>query len=78
MNAREKARQLIEKYANYNWSNPIELMKERTKQCALIAVEEVLQQLVWMHAAANTEFMRTFISDQNDYWKEVKQEIEKL
>ena len=35
------------------------------KQCALIAVEEILQQILWDKGAVK-------------YWNEVKQEIEKL
>ena len=38
---------------------------EHAKQCALIAVEEILQQILWDKGAVK-------------YWNEVKQEIEKL
>lgn len=75
MTPEEKARQLIEKYANYNWSNPIELMKERTKQCAIITVDEIEKALT-EYGEANNELQnmdRTF-----NYWQEVRKEIEKL
>lgn len=71
MNAKEKAHDIYGKYRSFQ-------LPMFAKKSASLAVDEVLQQLVWMHAAANTAFMRTFISDQNDYWKEVKEEIEKL
>ena len=38
---------------------------EHAKQCALIAVDEILQQILWDKGAVK-------------YWKAVKQEIEKL
>ena len=38
---------------------------EHAKQCALIAVDEILQQILWDKGAVK-------------YWNEVKQEIEKL
>ena len=61
MTPKDKARQLVNKmwiYAlpneNGSWEN--------AKQCALIAVNEIIQN-----------FFSNF-----DYWEEVKQEIEKL
>ena len=43
----------------------IESKDECAKQCALIAVDEILQQILWDKAAVK-------------YWNEVKQEIEAL
>lgn len=63
MTAKEKAKELVQKmklatdefgYININM--------ERHKQCALIAVDEVLNKDGY----------------NNDYWQEVKQEIKKL
>lgn len=65
MTAKEKAQELIEKYSVHTWVNPIELMKERTKHCALIAVDEIITEIKLRHLST-------------DYWQEVKQEIEKL
>ena len=64
MTPKEKARELVLKYLrlqekdSYNWFN-----KSLAKQCALIAVDEILQHCY--------EVMKPF-------WNEVKQEIEKL
>ena len=75
MDSKEKAKELIGKYAiklptKYNnivddikiWDYNIGL----AKQCALIAVDEILNG------------SRLFYIEDYNYWKEVKQEIEKL
>jgi hypothetical protein len=59
MTAKEKAEELVNRMYHYQWRE-----KERAKQCALIACEEVLG---YMGADRGTEF-----------WEEVKREIEKL
>jgi len=46
-------------------------MKEFSKQCALIAVDEMIKE-TYLHDKTIFEHGRTF------YWQEVKQEIEKL
>ena len=71
MISKEKALELVNKFRNYTdgtdeddrFSPVIE--KENAKQCALIAVEEVLNNI-------------EVPSDEYKYWTEVKQEIEKL
>jgi len=55
MTPKEKARELFEKYTDYSDSQ---------KQCALIAVEEILG-----HMGADRGYK---------FWTEVKQELEKL
>lgn len=67
MNAKLKAEELIEKFApimpNENW-------QDRAKECALIAVDEILDVL---HKGAYED------EDSNmNYWIEVRDEIEKL
>jgi len=62
MTPKEKAKELIDKYDStltYLES------KSKAKQCALIAVEEIL--------SANL-----FNTDENEYWLQVKTEIENL
>jgi hypothetical protein len=61
MTPKEKAEELTLKYHNL-WINGNYIM---AKQCALIAVDEVRDNL-------------PLISDIQQYWIEVKQEIEKL
>jgi hypothetical protein len=62
MTPKEKAKELYLKYHNL-WINGNSIM---AKQCALIAVDEIIEYLRWTqdyHLA--------------NYWREVKQEIEK-
>ena len=68
MKAKEKAAELVEKYdetLTYLES------KSKAKQCALIAVDEILSMV--------DESMKGFLdSDIIRYWQECKQEIENL
>ena len=69
MTPKEKAKELVEQFncggletfAGHN-------VKVISKQCALIAVDEILNN--------DNKLFKTYI--QNDYWLQVKQEIEKL
>ena len=61
MKPQEKAKELVKKYdetLTYLES------KSKAKQCALIAVNEIIKEIAYY--------------DQAVYWQEVKQEIEKL
>jgi thymidylate synthase len=64
MTPEEKALELIDKMYHYQWRE-----KQRAKECALIAVDEVIEALN-EHNWQN----RLII----DYWIQVKQEIQKL
>ena len=68
MTAAEKAKELVDKYWIYLRANLLydEEAKEDAKQCALIAVDEILN-LCWGGNKVGTK-----------HWNEVKQEIEKL
>ena len=78
MTPQEKAKELFWKYrpiiAGKQFVTGLVLMseaKELTKQCALVAVEEIL----------NTLYSIPFgnaLDNELEYWNEVKQEIEKL
>lgn len=64
MTPNEKAEELVDKY----WGKGITNNKEIAKQCALIAVDEILDMV-----------KHTPIEDiENEYWQEVKQEITEL
>jgi hypothetical protein len=66
MTPRQKAEELVRKYYSFGLNNPAQSFSwYECKQCALIAVDEVRDNL-------------PLISDIQDYWIEVKQEIEKL
>ena len=76
MEAKEKAKQLVDKYWNklYEIQSriiPTELT-EQSKQCALICVDEILKNITEEVLTYKPFMMNT------DYWKEVKQEINKL
>jgi hypothetical protein len=64
MKPKEKAEQLTNKFL---LSTPITCDIEDAKRCALIAVDEMIEELIV------TDFANRF-----PYWTEVKQEIEKL
>ena len=68
MTPKERAEELVLKYLrlqepNYNWFH-----KGLAKQCALIAVDEIINSV-------NDEHVSDIF---NEYWEEVKQEIKKL
>ena len=71
MTPKEKAEELLLKYLrlqekdSYNWFN-----RKLAKQCALIAVEEVIKQ--WEYIGSHPE------DGEMIYWQKVKQEIENL
>jgi hypothetical protein len=64
MTPKEKAEELFQKYYNnYGYYGiPVDAIKN-SKQCALIAVDELIKETDWSEA---------------EYWQEVKKEIEKL
>lgn len=67
MTPKEKAEELVIKYLRLNGDTEW-FHKVLAKQCALIAVDEILDMV-----------KHTPIEDiETDYWEEVKQEIEKL
>jgi len=72
MTPKEKSKELINKFTNpVRWKLGQENVTQRAKECALIAVDEILL------------FMDLFDLDRDmtiqfKWWQEVKQEIEKL
>jgi len=72
MTAKEKAEELINKfYEIENNSDYFGVNWKIAKQCALIAVDEVIQQLTPIEKAPNNK-------SAFQYWQEVKTEIKKL
>jgi hypothetical protein len=67
--AKAKAEELVEKMAIYHWTDICDY--ESAKQCALIAVDEILDDD--MYGMEEEHFEKRI-----NYWEEVKQEIEKL
>lgn len=91
MTPKDKAKELVDKYHSYlfhniqkvppMWSDALVLAKKRSKECALMLVEEQLEILnnlddKW-HDHDNNPLVSFFIYE-IEYWKEVEQEIEKL
>jgi hypothetical protein len=76
MTPKEKAKELFNKYATYvvMWAGDINTTHQNCKQCALIAVDEILNNF---GLTANGQ---TFYTEYRtvQYYQEVKQEIEKL
>ena len=69
MTPKEKANELVEKMAIYHWTDICDY--EGAKQCALIAVDEILEII-------NNTMVLVDIEDDYDFYLKVKQEIEKL
>jgi hypothetical protein len=67
---REKAKELVEKYikGDFNEFEYVWISDNGAKQCALIAVDEILSFIEDDRTGFNWK----------DYWQEVKREIEKL
>ena len=62
MTPKEKAEELVNKFSHFTVQEKWELKNYYAMECALIAVDEIIN---------NVELYST-------YWKEVKEEIEKL
>jgi len=66
-NPKDKAKELIDKYKDVRW----DIDPTTAKQCALIAIDEILN--IYQIKNAAFEFY-----DIRNYWQDVKQEINKL
>lgn len=82
MNAKEKAKELVDKYRNVRW----DIDTNTAKRCSLIAVDEIInsEKLEYLFSKDEINNME-FTSDSRwinerftDYWQKVKEEIEKL
>lgn len=70
MTPKEKSEELIDKFIHpVRWKMGQEDVVERAKECALIAVDEILYDMTIRLGLDKEDF---------EYWQEVKQEIEKL
>ena len=71
MTPKEKAIELVAKYKSQSFG--ITTNFQHFKQCALIAVDEILWEII--KYADNS---REYVVENSKYWQVVKQEIEKL
>ena len=69
MTPKEKAEQLTELMAFWNW-NDNDCNYDGAKQCAIITVDKIIEELVHNTESPNRKRLM--------YWNEVKQEIENL
>jgi hypothetical protein len=70
MTPKEKAVELVQKFRIHQ---PVWEVEEDSIQCALIAVDEILWEII--KYADNS---REYVVENSNYWEEVKQEIQKL
>jgi hypothetical protein len=76
MEAKEKAKELVNKYDCINFEiSAYKNWVEAAKQCALIAVEELINSTV-DYLYPQSKFTRNTLK--REYWQEVKQELLKL
>jgi hypothetical protein len=82
---KEKAKELVDKYRKYvddgrhNGFYNSQVTFDNQKQCALLLVDEILQtfNVNWQWCSVAMED-KALWSKEFEFWKEVKQEIEKL
>ena len=73
MTPKEKAKKLVQIYFNkVSDANPLEDILFSAKQCAVICVDEIIQNI-----PSEVMSYKPFIMN-TDYWEKVKQEINKL
>jgi hypothetical protein len=74
MTPKEKAEELVRKYYTFGINNvPMQSFSwYECKQCALIAVDEIILANPHSNTFLNVEYSTM------EYWQEVKEEIEKL
>jgi hypothetical protein len=87
MTPKEKAEELLNKffnYCSYEWWEGQEGHKENMKQCALIAVEELINEVYSISHQYTaiyddkTKFYNYTESKELKFWQEVKNEIKSL
>jgi hypothetical protein len=69
MTSKDKAKELVDKYKDEMIENEAYFVNSGAKHCALIAVDELIEQ---QEKYNNGSFYPS------NYWNEVKQEIEKI
>ena len=75
MTPKEKAEQLVNQYEHSTYS---QVQEELAKQCAIIAVDEMLNNAGFIWGGRDAETGLSARDEYRKYWNEVKQEIEKL
>jgi hypothetical protein len=71
---KKKANELIDKFRIISYGKYSIPTKNKAKECALIAVDEILNNSVMNYSGS--DFSNNEILSDTDYWNEVKKEIE--
>ena len=72
MTPKEKSEELVRKYYTFGLNNPAQSFSwYECKQCALIAVDDILEILYSLK-------LGNALSEELDYWEQVKHEINNL
>lgn len=77
MTPKEKAEELTGRYAIKSYQLKLGISFNFDKQCALIAVDEILQ-VINIESVDDEPYSAMRIININEYWQQVKNEIEKL
>lgn len=81
MNAKEKAKKIIEKFEDFSFIGSKETIESNVtwnaQQCALIMVNERLEELNFTHIGYGKGVIEGYQKTKLKYWSDVKQEIEK-
>ena len=75
-NPKEKAKELVEKFKQYADNSTYGYEQEADKQCALIAINEIIEQ--WEYIDTYLADLKGELNPNLKFWIEVEQEIEKL
>jgi hypothetical protein len=73
MNAKEQANELVNKYSELLSVHVFNGTYDIAKQCALIAVDIAVDELLYTWYKVNDKYWA-----EEDYWEQVKLEIQKL
>ena len=78
MSPKQKAKELFDKFYYIVPSYELPIDDQVAKECALIAVHEILQ-INWIHSQPECfDDLANEYKEKSFYWNEVKKEIEKL
>ena len=75
MTPKEKAKELLERMTVHHWTDVCD--SEGAKQCALIAVDEIINSSPSLPILGDSGSYGEDIELSKIYWQEVKQELEK-
>jgi hypothetical protein len=83
MTAKDKAKELFDKMNNKpisieEWDKASDYAKKDLKRKVLITVDEIFEHIDYIFKVLKKDNLPNKFHDEIEYWKEVKQEIEKL